>query len=195
MKITAACLSLALAFTATAHAQSMSSAPIKAGLWETTVTTTSQMQLPPELQARIDAMTPQQQATMKANMPGLGAAPPNTFTSRSCAASQTTANNLIQQAQQKMQQDGGKCTMSNQTQTATTISFDISCTMTQATATGHSTYTLVDGDHYTGTQHLTMQLSSARGSSNLVMDSTMSSHYVGADCGDVKPGSSVMVNK
>ena len=81
MKTIAACLSATLALTAVAHAQGVSSAPIKAGLWETTITSTSQIQLPPELQARIDAMPPQQQAMMKSQMGGMmGGGTPTTTT-------------------------------------------------------------------------------------------------------------------
>ena len=191
MKIQAACLSLALALTATAHAQSMSSSPIKAGLWETTITSNRQRQLPPELQARLDAMTPQQQAMVKANMPGMaGGGAPTTTTTHSCSTGQTVQD-LMNQAQQK----GVSCKLTNQTQTATGMSFDISCTMQQGTANGHSSFTMADSDHVSGTTHMTVNVTSARGSGSMNMDSTMSSHYLGSDCGSVQPNSAVVVNK
>lgn len=190
MKISTACFAIALTTAATfAHAQS--SNPIKAGLWETTVTTTMQMQLPPELQARIAAMTPQQQAMMKANMPGMmGGGTPTTTTTHSCSTDQTVQD-LLNQAQQK----GTQCKLTNQTQTATGMSFDISCTVPQGSATGHSTFTMADGDHVSGTTHMTVNMTSARGSGSMNMDSTMSSHYLGSDCGSVAPNSSVVINK
>ncbi len=190
MKITAACLSLALTFAAAAaHAQS--SSPIKAGLWETTITTNMQMQLPPELQARLDAMTPQQQAMMKANMPGMmGGGAPTTTTTHSCSTGQTVQD-LLNQAQQK----GSQCKLTNQTQTATGMSFDISCTVPQGSANGHSSFTMADSDHVNGTTHLTINMTSARGSGSMAMDSTMSSHYLGSDCGSVAPNSSVVIPK
>jgi hypothetical protein len=190
MKIKAACLSIALTFAAAAaHAQSAT--PIKAGLWETSITTNMQMQLPPELQARIDAMTPQQQAMMKANMPGMmGGGAPTTTTTHSCSTGQTVQE-LVKQAQQK----GTQCTLTNQTQTATGMSFDIACTVPQGSATGHSSFTMADSDHVTGTTHLTATMSGRGGSGTMNMDSNMSSHYLGSDCGTVQPNSSVIVTK
>ena len=191
MKTAVACLA-ALALTTAAYAQSASSAPIKAGLWETTITSSTQMQLPPELQARIDAMTPQQQAMMKANMPGgMGGGAPTTTTTRSCSTGQSVQD-LMNQAQQK----GSQCKLTNQTQTGNTMSFDIACTMQQGTANGHSTYTMADSDHVNGTTHLTANMSGGRGgSASMNMDMSLASHYLGSDCGTVQPNSAVVVNK
>ena len=195
MKIKAACLSLALTLAAAAaHAQS--SNPIKAGLWETTITTNMQMQLPPEVQARIDAMTPQQQAMMKANMPagmgGMGSGAPVTTTTHSCSTGQSVQD-LMNQAQQK----GNQCKLTNQTQTATGMSFDIVCTMQQGTAKGHSSFTMVDSDHVNGTTHLTANMSGGRsgGTTSMNMDSTVAAHYLGSDCGSVAPNSAVVITK
>ena len=188
-----ACLAI-FALAASAHAQSTTSAPIKAGLWETSISSKSQIQLPPELQARIDAMTPQQQAMMKANMPGGGAGPvPSSLVTHACSAGQTSVNDLITQAQEK---NGAKCTVSNQTQTATNISFDISCSMQEGTASGHSSFTMADSDHVSGTTHMTANMSGGRGGGgSMTIDSTVSSHYLSSNCGDVKPNTSVVVTK
>ncbi len=187
------CLSLAaLALTASAaHAQGASSAPIKAGLWETSITSTSQIQLPPELQARIDAMTPQQQAMMKANMPGGAGGAPTSIVTHACSTGQTVQD-LMNQAQQK----GTQCKLTNQTQTASTMSFDISCTMPQGSASGHSSFTLADSDHVSGTTHMTATMTGkSGGSGSMVIDSTLTSHYLGSDCGTVQPNTSVVVSK
>lgn len=181
----------AFALATAARAQGASSAPIKAGLWETAITTTSQIQLPPELQARIDAMPPQQQAMMKAYMPGGAGATPSTVTTHSCSTGQTVQD-LMNQAQQK----GTECKLTNQTQTASTMSFDISCTMPQGSASGHSSFTLADSSHVTGTTHMTATMTGkSGGSGSMVIDSTLSAKYLGSDCGTVQPNTSVVVSR
>lgn len=185
-----ACLTLALALASAASAQSTAT-PIKAGLWETTVTTNMQIQLPPEVQAQLDAMPAQQQAMMKARMPGGMGGAPATTTTHSCSTGQSVQD-LMNQAQQK----GSQCKLTNQTQTATGMSFDISCTTPQGSATGHSNFTLADPDHVTGTTHLTVQASGRNGSAtSMTMDSNVSSHYLGSDCGTVQPNSAVVITK
>jgi len=192
MKITAVYLSVAFSLAAAAaQAQSMTNAPIKPGLWETNVTSNMQMQLPSEIQARLNAMTPQQQAMMKANMPaGMGGSAPMTNTTRSCSTGQSVQD-LLNQAQQK----GSQCKLTNQTQTATGMSFDISCTMQEGTATGHSSFTMVDSDHVNGTTHMTANMNENGRPMSMAIDSTISSKYLGSDCGEVKPNSAVPVNK
>lgn len=182
---------LGVAATA-AQAQGASSTPIKAGLWETTITSTSQIQLPPEVQARIDAMPPQQQAMMKLEMDAMmdGGAP-TTTTMHSCSTGQT-----IQDLMNQAQQIGASCKLTNQTQTATGVSFDITCTMQPGTAaTGHSSFTLADSDHVSGTTHMTVNMTTARGSGAMNVDSTVAAHYLSADCGSVQPNSAVVVTK
>ena len=190
MKLIALCISIVCAIApAAAHAQSMTDAPIRPGLWETTITSNMQMQLPPEIQARLNAMTPQQQAMMKANMPaGMGGGAPMTNKTRSCSTGQSV-NDLVNQAQEK----GSQCKLTNQTQTASGMSFDISCTMQEGTATGHSSFTMADKDHVNGTTHMTANLNENGRPMSMTIDSTLSSHYLGADCGDVKPNSAVSV--
>ena len=190
MKLIALCISIVCAIApAAAHAQSMTDAPIRPGLWETTITSNMQMHLPPEIQARLNAMTPQQQAMMKANMPaGMGGGAPMTNKTRSCSTGQSV-NDLVNQAQEK----GSQCKLTNQTQTASGMSFDISCTMQEGTATGHSSFTMADKDHVNGTTHMTANLNENGRPMSMTIDSTLSSHYLGADCGDVKPNSAVSV--
>jgi uncharacterized protein DUF3617 len=192
MKTTTFCLSLALPLAAAfTHAQSAASAPVKPGLWETTITSNMQMQLPPEIQARIAAMTPQQQAMMKANMPGgMGGGTPMNSKTRSCSTGQSVQD-LLNQAQQK----GSQCKLTNQTQSATGMSFDISCTMQEGTASGHSSFTMADKDHVNGTTHMTANMNESGRPVSMTIDSTLSSKYLGADCGDVKPNSAVGVPK
>jgi hypothetical protein len=164
------------------RAQSMSD-PIKQGLWQTQVTSSIQMTLPPDLQAKIAAMPAAQQAQMQSMMGG-GMGKPTSSTVKSCVAKPTTANDLLNQAQQKA---GVKCTFSNQQVTANAVSFDISCTTTQGTASGHAQYTMADSEHGTGTTHMTVAANANGHSMNMSMDGTSTYTYLGADCGDVKP--------
>jgi len=185
-------LSISLvAFTLTSAAFAQSSSPIKAGLWETSITTNMQMQLPPEVQARIDAMTPQQQAIVRGTA-RMGGGAPITTTTRSCSTGQSVQD-LMNQAQQK----GSDCKLTNQTQTGNSMSFDVSCTMPQGTANGHSSFTMADSDHVSGTSHLTAKVTGGRsnGTTTMNMDTTLTSHYLGSDCGTVAPNTAVVVTK
>ncbi len=164
------------------RAQSMSD-PIKPGLWETQVTTSMQMTLPPDVEAKIAAMPAAQQAQMRSMMGG-PAAKPMSATNKSCVVQATSVNDLLNQAQQKA---GMKCTFSNRQQTVNAVSFDMSCTTAQGTASGHMQFTMADSEHGTGTTHMTVAMTSKGQAMSMTMDGTSSYTYLGADCGDVKP--------
>src|SRR3569623_1869417 len=84
------------------------SATIKAGLWETEISVTTNMPLPPEAEARIAALPPEQQAMIRARMSGGKA---TTSTNRSCVPPNTTVDSLLNQ---QTQRNGSmKCTVSN----------------------------------------------------------------------------------
>jgi hypothetical protein len=180
-------IALVVLSTVTARAQG-TSAPIKQGLWQTQVTSSVQMTLPPDLEARIAAMPAAQQAQMRSMMGG-PAAKPTTSTVKSCVASAMTPTDLLNQAQQK---SGMTCKFTNQQVTASAISFDINCTTTQGTASGHAQYTMADSEHGTGTTHMTVAMSANGHSMNATMDGTSAYTYLGADCGDVKPDAPVV---
>ena len=174
--------------TVGAHAQT-TSAPIKQGLWQTQMTMSMQVTLPPDVEAKIAAMPAAQQAQMRSMMGG-AAAKPTTSTVKSCVASTMTPSDLLNQAQQK---GGMSCKFTNQQVTASSVSFDISCTTTQGTASGHVQFTMADSEHGTGTTHMTVAMSANGHSMNATMDGTSTYTYLGADCGDVKPDSPVAV--
>jgi hypothetical protein len=176
-----AVLILLAAAAAVAALAQVASTPIKQGLWETTVTSTNVMSLPPDMEARIAAMPADQQAMVRSRMGGA----PVSSTNKSCMATQESMNSLLDQAQQK---SGVKCTFSNRQETASTLSFDTSCTMQQGTMKGHSEFHLVDSDHATGTTHMEGQMTSPKGgTTTMKIDTKMASRYLGSDCGDVKP--------
>jgi Protein of unknown function (DUF3617) len=155
-------------------------APIKPGIWETQITSTNVMSLPPDVEARIAAMPADQQAMVRSRMGGT----PMTTSHKGCMAKQTSMDSMLNDAQQK---SGMKCTFSNRQETGSTLSFDTNCTMQQGTMTGHSTFHVVDSDHATGTTHMEGAMTTPRGSTTMKVDTKMSSTYLGADCGDVKP--------
>ena len=173
--------------TVAAQGQSMS-ATMKQGLWQTQVTMSMQVTLPPDVEAKIAAMPAAQQAQMRSMMGG-SMAKPTTSTVKSCVASTMTPTDLLNQAQQK---GGMTCKFTNQQVTASAVSFDMSCTTTQGTASGHAQFTMADSDHGTGTTHMTVAMSANGHSMNATMDGTSIYTYLGADCGDVKPDSPVV---
>jgi hypothetical protein len=178
---------IVLSNVAVVRAQS-TSATIKQGLWQTQMTMSMQMTLPPDVEAKIAAMPAAQQAQMRSMMGGPGGKP-TTSTVKSCVASTMTPTDLLNQAQQK---GGMTCKFTNQQVTASAISFDMSCTTTQGTASGHAQFTMADSDHGTGTTHMTVAMSANGHSMNATMDGTSIYTYLGADCGDVKPDSPVV---
>jgi hypothetical protein len=173
--------------TMAVRAQSLSD-PIKQGLWQAQVTTSMQMALPPEVQAKIAAMPAAQQAQMQSMMGG-AMGKPVASTVKSCVAKTMTASDLMNQAQQKA---GSKCTFTNQQVTGSTVSFDMSCTTAQGTASGHAQYTMTDSEHGSGTTHMTVAATANGHAMNATMDSTSTYTYMGADCGSVKPDSPVV---
>ena len=173
--------------TVAAQGQSMS-ATIKQGLWQTQMTMSMQVTLPPDVEAKIAAMPAAQQAQMRSMMGG-SMAKPTTSTVKSCVASTMTPTDLLNQAQQK---GGMTCKFTNQQVTASAVSFDMSCTTTQGTASGHAQFKMADSDHGTGTTHMTVAMSANGQSMNATMDGTSIYTYLGADCGDVKPDSPVV---
>src|SRR5580698_6813939 len=86
------CLSVGLfAAPLGAHAQSAPT-PVKPGLWETQVSMTRVMSLPPDAEAKIAALPAAQQAQVRAMMGGGagGNSTPTVTTKQVCIAPQTT---------------------------------------------------------------------------------------------------------
>jgi hypothetical protein len=174
------------------HAQSVP-IPIKPGLWESQISSTNTMSLPPEVEAKIAAMPAAQQAQVRSMMGGsAGGSAPTSVTSKSCVAAQTSMDALLNQQQNR---SGMKCTFTNRVQTADGASFDTSCTTPQGTANGHSTFHMTDDEHVNGTTHMTLDMTSNGRTMQATIDSTYTTKYLGADCGDVKPGSAAVVPK
>jgi hypothetical protein len=178
---------LVVVSTMAAQGQGMS-APIKQGLWQTQVSSSVQMTLPPDVEAKIEAMPPAQQAQIRSMMAG-PAPKASSSTVKSCVASAMTPNDLLNQAQQK---SGMTCKFTNQQVTASSVSFDMSCTTEHGSASGHAQFTMTDSDHGTGTTHMTVAMTANGRPMNATMDGTSTYSYLGADCGNVKPDAPVV---
>jgi len=177
-------LLIVLSNVAVVRAQSTST-PIKQGLWQTQMTMSMQVTLPPDVEAKIAAMPAAQQAQMRSMMGGAaGGGAPVVTTKQVCIAPETTMDSMLNRAQQS---PGMQCTFSNRTQTATGMSFDMECTGQGGGAKGHTELRAIDADHVTSTSHMTVTASSQAHTMNSTVDTTTTAKFVSADCGDVKP--------
>jgi hypothetical protein len=144
--------------------------------------------LPPDVEARIAAMPPAQQAQVRAAMAARGggapaARPAGGITTQACLTPNTTMESLLSRSQQA----GMQCTYSNKVQTATGASFDISCTGAIGNAQGHAVYKMPDDEHMSSTMHISIVASAQGTPMNMTRDIASTGRFVKADCGDVKP--------
>ncbi|HTD55561.1 MAG TPA: DUF3617 domain-containing protein [Silvibacterium sp.] len=156
-----------------AHAQDMpSTPPIKMGLWESTVNSNiSGITLPPDVVARLQAM----------GRPVPGGA--HTLVSQGCMTPDEWTKTF-----EKMNNSQSECTLSNKSITAQKISFDMSCASQRGGVfTGHFEMTIDDDQHSHGSAH--MKGEGGPNGQPMTIDTTLSSHFISADCGDIKPGS------
>ena len=83
------------------------------------------------------------------------------------------------------------CTITNKTQTATSISGDLSCTLQHGgTTTGHIDVEMPDPTSMRSTVKLMVNAQSQ----SVPMTLTTDSHFVSADCGDIAPGQAKIVH-
>lgn len=106
----------------------------------------------------------------------------NTIKTRSCITPQSY--------QESIAHVPPGCTVTNKTQTATSISGDLSCTLQHGgTTTGHIDVEMPDPV----TMRSTIKLMVNAQSQSVPMTLTTDSHFVSADCGDIAPGQAKMV--
>jgi len=123
-------------------------------------------------------------SSMKMSMPGMNmpaGAGGRTTTVRACLTPERYAQDLATSQQQH------DCTVTNQSFGAGTYSFDIACP--RGNAKGHFEMKW-EGDTGHGTMHMDM----TAGDRAMSMDNTMTTKYLGADCGAVKPGTPQVVH-
>jgi len=160
-----------------AFAQTPAPPPVKMGLWESSVTMTmGGFQIPPDVAAKMQAM----------GRPVPGAA--HTTVTQSCL----TADQWTKTWANLNKRGDMECKVSNLTQGSQKLSFDTSCTSQQGGVfTGHFEMFFDDDEHSHGTMH--MKGESGSGGQPIVMDMKMTSHFVSADCGEVKPGDAKVI--
>jgi len=157
-------LSLLLSFAACAVAQipaGITPPPIRMGLWQSTVSMQS-----------------------GAMGPGRGGAP---STHQSCMTPDSWKDAM--QKMQSRQQQQANCTTSNLQQDSHKISFDGQCSVEQGYNVTYHVEMFLDGDtamHGTSTA----RMSGPMFPQPMTMSSTISSKWLSAECGDVKPGES-----
>jgi hypothetical protein len=162
-------LSLAVFSAArTAHAQMPDTPPIKMGLWQTEVTTT---------------MAGMENTPMGGHMGG-----DHKQITQSCMTPESWKNDLL-----KMREQQNKCSMADLHLDAHGMSFAETCSDgNQYTTTVHfqATFDSDEQMHGTATAH-TAGPAFPQGMS---MNMQMTSHYLGASCGEVKPGSAKIIH-
>lgn len=165
-------------FAALAAAQSTTPPPVKMGLWETTVTSSmSGFQLPPDIVAKLKAMG--------RSVPG----GPHTTVSQGCLTPEEWQKSM----QSMNQPPNSDCTITHREMQARKFAFDISCKSEHGgTMTGHWEMQATDEEHSHGSGHLTNDATGPNGQ-HFTMDMTIDSHYLSANCGDVKPGDAKII--
>src|SRR5450631_3187160 len=96
-----------------AHAQG-APIPVKPGLWETQVSVTHVMALPPEAEAKIAALPAAQQAQVRSMMGGGASAAPVVTTKQICMTAHASMDSMLNRAQQT---PGMQCSFTNRVQT------------------------------------------------------------------------------
>ncbi|MFZ0662569.1 MAG: DUF3617 domain-containing protein [Acidobacteriaceae bacterium] len=173
---------LALCAVAVAAAQAVpptTPPPVKMGLWETTLTThMSGFQLPPEVVERLKQM----------GRPVPGGA--HTMVTQGCL----TPDEWRKDMEDMNKPRNSDCTITKHGDDVRSLSFDISCKQGNSTISGDWEMHVIDNEHGHGSGHMTSDQAGPNGQS-IVVDSTMDSRYLGADCGDVKPGATKIIKQ
>lgn len=119
-------------------------------------------------------------STTKMQMPGMDMGARSTK-ARSCATAESWSRAFGQAKQNR------ECAPVNEKRTATSFSFDLSCSSNNAT--GHVEMEFVDGTTGHGSMHMVVNT----GGKALTMDTSWETKYLGPDCGSVKPESPEIV--
>ncbi|MGA3090760.1 MAG: DUF3617 domain-containing protein [Terriglobales bacterium] len=148
---------------------------VKLGLWEVTVTHSmtgmpAAPSLPPDALAK---MPPEQRARIEAMMGGK----PSTDVRKECV----TREKLEQHS--AFSNNRGDCARTVVSSTGRKTEVKFHCEEKQSTSDGNFLIEAVDSDTVKGTMHM---VSNSNSGHNVTMDLTISSKYIGAECGDVK---------
>jgi hypothetical protein len=164
---------IALAVSSLAFAQAFNA---KAGLWET-ISQSSMGGMPQMPAVDTSKMTPEQAAAIAAAMNRSRGGAAQGVTTRKC----WTQEQIAQQAFHDKDMDPS-CKQTTVSKSATALEIKIECTGERA-GTGTLHLTAIDSEHVNGTVAMTMTGGRMAG---MTMNSTFTSKWIGAACGDVK---------
>ena len=147
---------------------------VKEGLWEVTVTHSmsgmpAMPNIPPDALAK---MPPEQRARMEAMMSGK----PSTDVRKECVTKEKLERHSA------FSNNRGDCTRTVVSSTGRKLEVKFHCEEKQSSSDGNFVMEAIGTDNVKGTMHM---VSSGSGH-NMTMDFTISSKYLGAECGDVK---------
>jgi hypothetical protein len=147
---------------------------VKEGLWEVTVTHSMTglpaANIPPDALAK---MPPEQRARVEAMMKGGS----NTDVRKECVTKEKL------EKQSAFSNNRGDCTRTVVSSTGRKIEVKFHCVEKQSSSDGSFVMEAIASDNVKGTMHLVSNTSSGR---NVTMDLTITSKYLGPECGDVK---------
>lgn len=150
---------------------------VKEGLWEVTVThsmtgmpNSSMANIPPDALAK---MTPEQRAHVEAMMGGK----PSTDVRKECVTKEKLEKNSA------FSNNRGDCTRTVVNSTGRKLEVKFHCEEKQSSSDGTFVMEALGSDNVKGTMHMVANTGSGH---NMTMDFTITSRYLGQDCGDVK---------
>lgn len=150
---------------------------VKEGLWEVTVThsmsgmpNSSMANIPPDALAK---MTPEQRSRVEAMMSGKS----STDVRKECVTKEKLQKNSA------FSNNRGDCTRSVVNSTGRKLEVKFHCEEKQSSSDGNFVMEALGSDNVKGTMHMVANTS---GGHNMTMDFTITSKYLGQDCGDVK---------
>jgi hypothetical protein len=158
---------LAASAASAAYAQSVETPPIKMGLWQTETST-----------------------SMAGTENGAGHEGDDKHTSvvQGCLTPETWKNEF-----QKIQSEqSGNCSATNTHQDSHSLSFDETCKSDQYNTTVHFEALFDNSEHMHGT--VKVHITGAAFPQGMTMNMALTSHYLGANCGDVKPGEGKVIS-
>jgi len=169
MKTTVLSLLCFLAASASAaYAQSVDAPPIKMGLWQT------------------------ETSTSMAGMENAGAGregdDKHTSVVQGCLTPETWKNEF----QRIQNEQAGNCTATNTHQDSHSLSFDETCKSDEYTTTAHFEALFDNSEHMHGTAKV--HITGSAFPQGMTMNMALTSHYLGASCGDVKPGEGKVIS-
>ncbi|MGA7633073.1 MAG: DUF3617 domain-containing protein [Terriglobales bacterium] len=172
------CFSMIVFFSLTLWAaDNVAPLNVKEGLWEVTVVhsmtgmpTSSMANIPPDALAK---MTPDQRARVEAMMGGK----PSTDVRKECVTKEKLEKNAA------FSNTRGECTRTVVNSTGRKLEVKFHCEEKQSVSDGNFVMEAIGSDNVKGTMHMVANTGSGH---NMTMDLTITSKFLGQDCGEVK---------